>query len=624
MPAQRIFEFDTWRPGYGGATVIIYRGGTTTLAAVFKDEALTIPAENPQELLTDVDNNISYGKFAERLYTAEAYSLDIDGTDQTGIQRPPLTTLDGQDATNATVRANGGTRDVALEDIVARVVYATDYGALAGVAATNTTTLTAAISAAASRGGGMVVIPAGTYPFNQLSVPDDVVLHGAGRGVTTLQSDVAGAAITFSGDRAGLSHLTLDGVDLSGGSIGVLTKGRNETVFDDVEIMRFETGIHAKGGRRSNWRELYITNAVNGAKLHGDSDAGSGGSGDQYRENSWIGGMVQQCTTVGVHLSWEDLFCINNLFQDVGFEDNTGVALRLNGARYTQLSACWFRGNTGAVAAADDADTTNTARRENTVIGLFFMGGEIDGGTATFTGTCENVILQGMNLKDVDFTLSVPIRNPILVRDCSEDAQVTLAGDATKYRRFARINEGQSTGVTVDATATKAWSIELAPGQVVYLEGIVIGRQRNGTGDAYYHLGVSAHRPGSTLAYDSQTANYTPGNMATGASSGATARIRADSDSGATGTLTLIDIDGAFIDNEVITDTGGGSALVNGTLAHQNAALKGSVAAIRAAQETDAAWDATFVANGPEIELRVTGEAAKTIEWEVFVHVVSN
>ena len=35
MPVTRIVDFDTWRPGYGGATVTIYRAGSSVLADVF-------------------------------------------------------------------------------------------------------------------------------------------------------------------------------------------------------------------------------------------------------------------------------------------------------------------------------------------------------------------------------------------------------------------------------------------------------------------------------------------------------------------------------------------------------------------------------------------------------------
>ena len=161
---------------------------------------------------------------------------------------------------------------------------------------------------------------------------------------------------------------------------------------------------------------------------------------------------------------------------------------------------------------------------------------------------------------------------------------------------------------------------------MAYLVAKVIGKGRNVAQRAVYHVGCGVYRPGSTLAYDTQTANFNVGSTLTGASSGAQARIQVDSDSGATGTLTLTDIVGEFIDNEIITDNGGtpGSATVNGTLAHQNAALDTvGNEAIRTAYETNAAWAAAFAASGTEIELRVTGDTSQTVEWSVHVDVVS-
>lgn len=67
------------------------------------------------------------------------------------------------------------------------------------------------------------------------------------------------------------------------------------------------------------------------------------------------------------------------------------------------------------------------------------------------------------------------------------------------------------------------------------------------------------------LRYRTQTANFTVGSVLTGASSGATATISADSDAGATGTLTLTAVVGTFTDGEIITDAVTGSATADGT-----------------------------------------------------------
>jgi beta-lactam-binding protein with PASTA domain len=68
-----------------------------------------------------------------------------------------------------------------------------------------------------------------------------------------------------------------------------------------------------------------------------------------------------------------------------------------------------------------------------------------------------------------------------------------------------------------------------------------------------------------TLPYDTQTANFTVGSVVVSSTSGAWGYILADTDAGATGTLTIDKRSGTFADNNVLYDQGGGAALVNGS-----------------------------------------------------------
>jgi hypothetical protein len=66
------------------------------------------------------------------------------------------------------------------------------------------------------------------------------------------------------------------------------------------------------------------------------------------------------------------------------------------------------------------------------------------------------------------------------------------------------------------------------------------------------------------LNFDGQTANFTTvGQVVTGATSGAKGTIYLVHDAGSTGTLVLYDVEGTFVDNEIITATNG-SATTNG------------------------------------------------------------
>lgn len=67
------------------------------------------------------------------------------------------------------------------------------------------------------------------------------------------------------------------------------------------------------------------------------------------------------------------------------------------------------------------------------------------------------------------------------------------------------------------------------------------------------------------LAYDGQTGNFTAGLVVTGAG-GSYGTIVQDIDAGTTGLLVLKNTSGVFVNDEAITDTSTGAAVVNGTL----------------------------------------------------------
>lgn len=624
----RVEYFDIWQAGYAGASVAIYAAGTTTLLSVYSDEALSTAAANPQVLQSMSQNGRSFGKFANPVYVGAAYELSINGIDRTGVINVPITTLEDQDASSAQVTASGSATPHYLYDIVARTIDVLDSGVFlptsnsSASASTNNATLVAAIGKASALGGGVVRAPAGTYAYTALSIPANVLVAGQGRGATTLQSQTAAATVTFSGDAAGLAELTLDGVNLGASSIGVIAKAKNETRFRNVTLKRFETCLSAQGGRRADWKDLYIDNAVTGAKLKGDINASGSSDGDEFRYNKWDGGRVTNCTTAGVHLGFVDRKCWHNAINDVGFENNTGIAFKCTGARWTDMDGCWWSGNTTDIAVEDGSDTTLV--EENSVIGLH-VSDFIISSAMTLTGKCQDVIFERGEFNGGTYTLTT-VGNSVVAKDCIEASSVTIAGnDSAQWMRSRTIigDFPNSSGVTTDATSTEAWSYDLAAGETVFLEAKVIANARNTIDKAVYHIAQGCHRPGSLLNYDNQTSNFTTGATLTGATSGATALIIADSDSGATGVMTLRSISGEFIDDETITDSAGGTALANGVLVDQAASLLGTITSVSAAVELDATWACIFGITQNKVRVMVAGAASKTVEWTVAVQVTS-
>lgn len=606
--AIRIPDFDTYREGYGSATITVYKAGTTVVASLFADEAGTIPLANPQTLTTTTINNRTFGRWAQPVYVNESYYWDANAQQQSGAARIPLFTLDGANGNDLLVTAEGGTVARALSEHAGQFILVENFGTLDNSSANNTTVIQAAIGAAAALGGGYVILPAGIYPVNSLTLPAAVVLVGAGRGITTLQMPVSADFLTMAGDRSGFADITLDGVSKQSGSVGVKAINRARLYIRDAEVKRFDTGLYLKGGTFNDWRGLIVTDHNTGLKLHGDTTD----SGSAFQFNIWDGGEISICTTIGVDLSYESAECSHNALNHIKFSANA-TAVRVNGARFTEINDPLFTGNTIDVDLRDD-DAVNV---KNTVVGFKIAHGYITGGTIKLRDTMQDTILQSVDIRGVTIDLTTP-KNALKLENCTEDTSTTITGDGTKLvRNFSNLN-GLSRGVTTGSSATKAWSLKLDPGEMCAGIAFVTGKQRNGTDKASYIISFTAQRAPSTLAYDAQTSNFTVGNVLTGATSGATARIIADSDSGLTGTLTLHSIAGEFVDNELIGDGAGGAAQVNGAL------VAGSVSIldqdVLSTSETDATWAATLVGTVEECEVQVTGAAAKTIDWVVSVY----
>jgi len=613
---MRIEEFDVWRPGAGGDTVEVRDAGTDAKAAIYRDEAGTLAVSNPITLISDADGN---GKFPYPIYVFVSYYLMIDDVNQTGVTRQALTTLAGEDASAATVKTDSENPAISLSDILKRVIFAANYGTIGNDAAVNTTTITAAIGASAAQGGGRVILPAGTIKYNTLEIPGSVHLVGQGEDITVLQSSVGDRTITLTGDAAGLKDLTLDGLTSIPGSTALYGKALSDTSLDNIKIKRFDIGMHFHGATRPHFHKVSIDGCATGAKLHGDTDAPGDGEGSALSQLIWDTGVIRNCTTIGIDLAYIDSTVEHCHFEGLTFIDNAGDAVHIGGARFLRFVNCqWSGGTDNNLNVEDDDDASKT---DNKVRSVRLIDGLMSEGTCAFDGECRDIIFDRFDLRGVTFDMSLPERL-ITLRDCVEDADVELTGDSVKIAR-ATTSEGGSAGVTSDAVATEAWSFPLEPGQVAYVEGKILAKQQNGKNIGVYHVSAAFKRNPAQLNFDNQITDFTVGQIVTGETSGATARIVGQSDSGGSGYIELTDIRGIFVNNETISDPEGGEALVNGALVEQNVTIKGSQVSLHADVEDVAGWAVALNANGGEIRLQVTGAASTIIEWTCHMNVVT-
>lgn len=621
----RIAEFDTWRPGYAGAVVQVTQAGSTLLAPLFSDPYLANPISNPVPLLTLTDvNGQTYGKWPTTVYTYVPFTLFVNQGSQTGIERPPLVSVDGANISLGIQSSNRGNFPVSVSSFLDRDIDATLYGPLsAAVGATVcTATIALAVGAAASLGGGDVLLPFGTFPILNLTLPVGVVLRGKGESATILQStQTVTPSITIGGDGAGLASLTLDGVSVLPQSIGVQAIGRVAVQFSRVIIKRFETCLKTRGIANSVWTNLVLTGGTYGWDGRGDMDAALSNQGSEIANIIWIGGEVSLCTQFGIGLLFFDQPVRDCTFEHVKFSTHLGDAVRLTGARGITFNYCQWVSNISNLSVVDGTNiiyiATNTTQR------LRFNGGRMNAGKLTFNQTCLDIQFNSVRFENTSGVMSVPT-NPIIFRDCINDALVTYTGDLSKILvQDSTDLRASVTGVTTDAAPLAAFQRTLAPGKAVFITAKAIARARNDITYGIFYVTGGAVRPGSSLPYQSQTGNFTVGLVLTGATSGASARITADADAGATGTLTIRDTVGTFVSGEIVRDTAAGSATFVGALTDFNAAMDavGSTA-LRTAVLTGTGWTIAVAVSGALVQVLITGQAAKTIEWELDVEVL--
>lgn len=627
MSGMLIQEFDVWRAGYGDATVAIYKAGTTELATVYYDFAVTQVGTNPVRLLTRRERDcgsggdIDYGKFPRSLYVTIPYDIRITDTgENTGTIDAPDTNLEGKDVSLTVVKPTGGTAFPTMANRLGQEVWAIGFGAFGSDEQANTAILAAAIGEGSARGGARVMLPAGTIPFLTLDIPNNVTVVGRGKSATILQSRSGEAVVTFSGNYCGLEDLTLDGVQKVTNSIGLKGVMRTGTRLKGVRIKRFARNVEFRGGSWFDWEDVDIEDGNDGPVLMGDSNSGGVVTGGALEHFTWNGGKLIQHSAVGLRAIYEDFPIRHIQINNVEIKDNTETAVELTGAQFVGFDGCSFEGNTRWLVVADDDLSTVPARRDNTVQVLTIEDCEIQDGIATFAGECETILFDRCRISNVTVNLISPV-NTLLVRDCVE-REVTLAGITTAWARWVTQGSNIVIGQSTDDTGLTAWRERLDYGEVMNVIASVLAVGQNHAKVLNYVRAAFYTRAGLVLPYAGQTANFTLGNRITGGLSGASGTLQAQSDSGATGTLTLINVEGTFQDDEALSEDGGaGNGFVNLPVTSPNVAEAYDDDLIAA---VGAAGTAGFAVSGEHVIFQVFGGVGETTNWTIRIDAVKS
>lgn len=608
---QPVSEFDLWRAEYAGKIITVRRANTTTKADLYYDINLTEAAENPQTLLSRKFGDVYYGKFERPVYTPHAYSLAYGTTDETAIQRPPIITLDGEDAGGAVVTPEGGLVASPLEELLSRVIYATDDGVFTVSPSENASIINRAIGRAGARGGGTVFLPPGRWQITSVSIPAGVTLRGNGIGSTVLYSTVAGAVVTIAGDGARVEDMTLDGVNVVSGSIGVYSKGNDNIGMRSVELLRFADNMLVRGGRRIFLDDVRTSLATRGAAFYGSLDTAGG---DEIRDLRWVGGYARSTTEAAIVLEYVDMAVQHCRLADLDVRGNLTDGVKVIGSRFTRLSECIFTDNARHLSIDDDTPVG----ADNFIQGLLAEDCEFVNGGVRVRGTALQCLFDRSEFQNVEVDVATTADNPIILRDCVEDADVAFTGDGTKVWRQSTASGGQTKGSTVDDTPIKAISFPMEPGETAIFRFRAIANQVDGEGHAVFVGTQGARRDTSDLSYDGGLIQMSVGDAIVGATSGATGTVTAIG-ALASGTASLRLISGEFEDNEAIQVGGTTHAFVNGTITPHDAAMIGSLVMEIETLVNFTAGDAVLTAVDQEVQLTLTGKDSITTIWTAFL-----
>lgn len=614
--ARLVRPFDHWVPGYEGATVYVYEADGTTLAKLYYDIAATNPAPNPQVLDTLDTGCGRAGKFQQSVYTtASQWNPYVFGRHSLGIYDGTIDDLVGTDLSGSVVKVHGqpGAR---LDDLHSLTVHVNQFGQIeTNAAEANTTLITRALAHVASLGGGEVHLPAGAIHFTPFVLPAKTRLRGQGAGVTYLICRSATNIIGLTASDTGLIELTVDGEVATPNSVGLWLGQAERVQLDRVTVQRFDIGISCRGGRDHIWNLLSLVGNTKAGQLWGNTQDTVSENDAELRGIVWTGGLITGHASTGLEIKRAiSGKAVNRiLLRGVRFQSNLAEALILRSAQLVSFEGCSFTANTKhALIEHNSLLSPSVSTRE-----VQFFGCTFDNGTVHCKGESRITIFRACRFGQHTWQLAAPTLGIRLVNCIDIGAPATISGPETLIYRDDDANQGCTVVETDDATATDAWALYLEPGQTVGMEAHVVCRGTNNSEKAYYISRVAASRPAATLDYDGQTANFTLGEIITGATSGAKATVVSQTDGGATGTINLVRISGTFIDNELLTGSLTGRAFVDGVINVTDVSVLDQIDTT--IYESDAALDCGWVGPAQEIKLQVTGLASKKIEWNVRV-----
>lgn len=231
---------------------------------------------------------------------------------------------------------------------------------------------------------------------------------------------------------------------------------------------------------------------------------------------------------------------------NLGSSDTYTLALRVNGGAKQTLSITHQETATTLVGAI----TTGSATGLNSLNNILATGGQ-DRTTLASVGAASTLAIA---VSGNVITLALGGASAWTTTPSVGDTLVIPAhatyGATTDSRLVGAGNVNLGSYVVTAATANTITATKLKDATAVTITP---------------PIAVTAKTIGISLAYNTQSGNFTVGQVVTGGSSGATGTIAEDQDNGSTGVLRLTSVTGTFTVSETITDPITGSATAGAT-----------------------------------------------------------
>lgn len=335
------------------------------------------------------------------------------------------------------------------------VVTAEPYNAATTAsAADNTTAINTAISDANAAGGGTVIVPAGTYNVNALTMLANVTLQGAGRSATILKSNHTGAGLkaTFPINSSTAANtcvrdLTLWNTNASNTDGGYVDTGGTFVTLYHVRVIGFKRCV-----------------------------------------------IFDQSELADIDLCEFKEFLLCGVWLVNNNEYTTGASAEFTNR--ISINRCQFNGGSTTIGIIDDGGTSHTFQDNNYngcskhirvagVTALNIIGGEFEGATAapikfdyrTYAGNsgpgqCLNVLIQGTTIVpssgncSIDANTSGP-EELNLISNLFGNGGVACVKAAGVNRLFLAGNKNATAGPqpTYSGTPTSVTSDEASAGE---------------------------------------------------------------------------------------------------------------------------------------------------------------